>query len=149
MQYFQDTATQNMWAFDADVVVTDTNGIYSFTASHGASLSNVPTTLQPITAAAHQTWATNQEATAAAALTALPDPSGFIAAVKSALGGPVGILGLSQTLQYAILLTIIAINEKNYADAQAIIISQETALGAIYGDIKSAVATYKLPITLP
>lgn len=149
MRYFQDSATSKPWAFDDDVVVTDTNGVYSFTAAHGARFST-PTTLQPMTAAAYQTLVTNQQAAQAAAAAALPNPQGFITAVKTALGGPVGILGLSQTLQNAIMLTITAINEENYADAQAVIISQETALGAtLYGDIKSAVTTYNLPITLP
>ncbi len=48
MQIFQDTATSKMWAFNSDVIVTDTAGVYSFTAAHGAVLA-VPTTLQPFT----------------------------------------------------------------------------------------------------
>ena len=48
MQNFQDSATSKYWQFEDDVVVTDTNGVYSFTTATGALL-NVPTTLQPYT----------------------------------------------------------------------------------------------------
>ena len=48
MQTFKDSVTQKIWQFDDDVVVTDTAGVYSFTAAHGAVL-NTPTTLQPYT----------------------------------------------------------------------------------------------------
>lgn len=47
MQTFIDTVTSKVWAFESDVVVTDTNGVYSFTAAHGAPLTNSPTTLIP------------------------------------------------------------------------------------------------------
>lgn len=48
MQIFQDTATSKIWAFDPDVIVTDTAGVYSFKSALGAPL-NTPTTLQPYT----------------------------------------------------------------------------------------------------
>ena len=48
MQTFLDTTNQQVWAFEADVIVTDTAGVYSFVAAHGAVL-NTPTTLQPYT----------------------------------------------------------------------------------------------------
>lgn len=46
MQTFIDTATQQVWSFDTDVQVVDTNGVYAFETATGAAL-NVPTTLQP------------------------------------------------------------------------------------------------------
>jgi hypothetical protein len=47
MQTYIDTATQKIWSFDDDVVVSDTLGSgYTFIAPHGAVLA-VPTTLQP------------------------------------------------------------------------------------------------------
>jgi len=46
MQTFQDSATSQVWSFDADVVVTNTGGVYSFQTAAGVPL-NVPTTLQP------------------------------------------------------------------------------------------------------
>ena len=50
MQFFKDSATGKIWAFDHDVIVTDAGGVYSFTAAHGASLAT-PATLQPFTGA--------------------------------------------------------------------------------------------------
>lgn len=47
MQTFIDTITSKVWSFEADVVITDTNGVYSFTAAHGAPLTNSPITLIP------------------------------------------------------------------------------------------------------
>jgi hypothetical protein len=46
MQTFIDTATQQVWQFEDDVVAVTVAGIYSFTAAHGVVL-NVPSTLQP------------------------------------------------------------------------------------------------------
>ncbi len=46
MQTFIDTATQKVWQYEDGVVVTDLNGIYSFTTALGVVL-NTPTTLQP------------------------------------------------------------------------------------------------------
>ncbi len=48
MQVFKDSATGNVWEFDSDVVVTDTNGVYSLKTSFGLAL-NTPSTLQPYT----------------------------------------------------------------------------------------------------
>ena len=48
MQDFIDTATQQPWAFDDDVIVKSADGVFSFADSRGISLS-VPTTLQPYT----------------------------------------------------------------------------------------------------
>ena len=48
MQTFIDTTNQQVWAFELDVAVTVTAGVYSFVAAHGAVL-NTPTTLQPYT----------------------------------------------------------------------------------------------------
>jgi hypothetical protein len=48
MQTFQDTVTLKVWQFEDDVVVTETNGVYTFTTAHGVVL-NTPTTLQPYT----------------------------------------------------------------------------------------------------
>ena len=50
MQFFKDSATGKIWAFDPDVLVTDAGGVYSFTAPHGVALA-VPATLQPFTGA--------------------------------------------------------------------------------------------------
>jgi hypothetical protein len=49
MQNFQNTVDQSLWAFEDDVVATNTAGVYSFTSSTGLAL-NVPTTLIPYTA---------------------------------------------------------------------------------------------------
>jgi hypothetical protein len=46
MQNFIDSVTGKAWAFEADVVVMDTNGVYSFKTAAGVPL-NVPTTLVP------------------------------------------------------------------------------------------------------
>ena len=48
MQTFNDSATQSIYQFDDDVVVTHDAGIYKFTAAHGEQLL-VPDTLQPYT----------------------------------------------------------------------------------------------------
>lgn len=48
MQTFKDSATGKEWAFEDDVKVIDTNGVYSFETALGVPL-NVPTTLQPYT----------------------------------------------------------------------------------------------------
>ncbi len=79
-----------------------------------------------------------------------PNPQNFVASVKAVFGGPVGILALPQTLQNAIVLATMAVNEGNYADVQAILTSQEAAVGAKdFAAIKAAVAASNLPITLP
>ena len=44
MQTYQDTATSKFWQFEDDVVVTETNGVYTFTATNGLVLTT-PTTL--------------------------------------------------------------------------------------------------------
>ncbi|MBA9854499.1 hypothetical protein DEE91_01135 [Ralstonia pickettii] len=46
MKTFIDTATQQIYAFENDVVVTSMGGVYSFKAQDGTTL-NVPVTLQP------------------------------------------------------------------------------------------------------
>lgn len=48
MQLFQDTATSKIWAFEDDVVVTDSAGMYSFKTASGAALAT-PATLRPFT----------------------------------------------------------------------------------------------------
>ena len=47
MQYYQDSVTGNVFAFEDDVVVTDTAGVYSFTTALRVALTVLPTTLQP------------------------------------------------------------------------------------------------------
>ena len=47
MQYFQDSVGGKVYAFNPDVVVTDTAGVYSFATAAGAPLANLPATLQP------------------------------------------------------------------------------------------------------
>jgi len=47
MQYFQDAVTLMVFAFEQDVVVKETDGIYSFATAGGVALATVPTTLQP------------------------------------------------------------------------------------------------------
>ncbi len=49
MQYFQDTTTTppTVYAFNPDVEVTNTGGVYSFATAKGVALSGIPTTLQP------------------------------------------------------------------------------------------------------
>ncbi len=49
MQTFIDTVTSKVWQFEDGVIVTDTNGVYSFKTATGMPLSNTPTTLQPYT----------------------------------------------------------------------------------------------------
>src|SRR5271168_1945930 len=49
MQNFQNTVNQSVWAFETDVVVTETGGVYSFATAAGIALTNVPTTLVPYT----------------------------------------------------------------------------------------------------
>lgn len=48
MQNFQNSADKSLWAFEDDVVVTDTHGTYSFATPTGVTLA-VPSTLQPYT----------------------------------------------------------------------------------------------------
>ena len=48
MQTFIDTATQKIWQYEDDVIVTDTAGVYSFKTAAGVAL-NSPATLQPYT----------------------------------------------------------------------------------------------------
>ena len=47
MQTFKDSVTDQVWAFEDDVKVTATSGVYSFTTPAGVALSSTPTTLQP------------------------------------------------------------------------------------------------------
>ena len=114
--------------------------------------SHLPSGAVSITDAQAATVQASQAASAAAAAALLPNPQGFIAAVKSVFGGPVAILSLPPTVQNAITLCIAAINEGNWADVQAIIISQQAALNAaniaIYPAIKAAAASNNIPITL-
>ena len=49
MQTFKDTVTGEVWQFEDDVKVTNSNGTYSFETASGDALSNVPATLQPYT----------------------------------------------------------------------------------------------------
>ena len=46
MQTFQDAATSRVYAFEDDVVATNTGGVYSFKTAAGVSLT-LPTTLVP------------------------------------------------------------------------------------------------------
>ncbi len=46
MQTFQDSVTQQVYAFETDVIVTDTAGVYSFKTAAGVALT-LPTTLVP------------------------------------------------------------------------------------------------------
>lgn len=46
MQYFQG-ASGKVFAFDADVVASETNGVWSFTTAAGFALSTLPTDLTP------------------------------------------------------------------------------------------------------
>jgi hypothetical protein len=46
MNYFQDTVTNQVYAFNPDVIATVAAGVYSFNTASGARL-NLPTTLQP------------------------------------------------------------------------------------------------------
>jgi hypothetical protein len=48
-QTFQNFADGTIWSFDPDVIVTDTNGVYSFKTASGVPI-NVPNTLIPYTA---------------------------------------------------------------------------------------------------
>jgi hypothetical protein len=48
MQVFQNTVDQTIWQFDPDVLVTDTNGVFSFKTASDVPLV-VPTTLVPFT----------------------------------------------------------------------------------------------------
>ena len=44
MQTYQDSATSQFWQFEDDVVVTESNGVYTFTAPSGLVLKT-PSTL--------------------------------------------------------------------------------------------------------
>jgi hypothetical protein len=48
MKNFIDTTTQQHYAFDDDVLVTEENGIYAFATANGLALSDLPGTLQPL-----------------------------------------------------------------------------------------------------
>ena len=48
MQTYQDSATSQFWQFEDDVVVTESNGVYTFTAPSGLVLKT-PSTLAPYT----------------------------------------------------------------------------------------------------
>lgn len=47
MQTFRDPVTSQVYAFDADVVATNTAGVYSFKTADGVALDTLPTTLVP------------------------------------------------------------------------------------------------------
>lgn len=49
MQTFMDSATNKIWQFEDDVIVTNVNGIHSFKTASGMELTNTPITLQPYT----------------------------------------------------------------------------------------------------
>ena len=49
MQYFKDSKTGKIWAFNDDVVASAVGGVYAFAAPNGAVLAT-PVTLQPSTA---------------------------------------------------------------------------------------------------
>lgn len=53
MQFFIDTVTNTIHAFNDGVVVKETNGTYLFAAPNGDVL-NTPTTLQPYTPSENQ-----------------------------------------------------------------------------------------------
>lgn len=65
MQDFIDSASGALYAFEDDVLVTDTDGVYSFSTADGVAL-NVPTTLKPFsTSAPSHSQIAEQEAAAA------------------------------------------------------------------------------------
>jgi hypothetical protein len=47
MNYFQDSVTGEVYAFNSDVVATEAAGVYSFKTAAGLPLTAIPTTLQP------------------------------------------------------------------------------------------------------
>jgi hypothetical protein len=49
MQFFQDSATQKVYAFEDNVVVTGATGAFVFTSPSGQTLGPYPTTLVPYT----------------------------------------------------------------------------------------------------
>ncbi len=49
MQNFIDTQTNKPWAFEDDVIVDNSGGVYSFKTASGTELSSIPSTLQPYT----------------------------------------------------------------------------------------------------
>ena len=155
MRYLLITLTLLCSIAHADQYYQDTNGNLHFLSTidvinGGTKL--LPSGAVPISDATAQSILASQAASAAAAAALLPNPQGFIAAVKSVFGGPVAILSLPPTVQNAITLCIAAINEGNWADVQAIIISQQAALNAaniaIYPAIKAAATANNIPITL-
>jgi len=92
MQNFINTADNSQWAFEPDVVATNTGGIYSFKTAAGAAL-NVPTTLVPYAGPT----AAQQLATAQAAQTAA-----LATAYQTAIGRPVSYTskaGVAKTYQ--------------------------------------------------
>ena len=89
MQTFQDTATNKIWQFENDVVVTDTAGVYSFATSKGVQLTNTPTTLQPYIIPAPtptQLAATAAQAQTAAMQTACQNATNTPVSFKNAAG---------------------------------------------------------------
>jgi hypothetical protein len=155
MRYLIITLTLLCSIAHADQYYQDTNGNLHFLstmdiANGGYKL--LPSGATTITNAQAESIQSAQQASAAAAAALLPNPQGFIAAAKSVFGGPAAILSLPPTVQNAITLCIAAINEGNWADVQAIIVSQQAALNAansaIYPAIKAAAAANNIPITL-
>ena len=109
MQNFQDSATSKYWQFEDDVVVTDTNGVYSFTTATGALL-NVPTTLQPYTG----TWPVLPTLAQAQSAQSALIKQGFanaVAAIPFTINGISYTLDAAQSKQPADMAIVVAANQ--------------------------------------
>lgn len=101
MQFFQDSATQKIYAFNDDVTAKNSGGVYSFVAANGAPLTSVPPTLQPCAApaapslTAAQQMAMQAQVILAAGIT-ITSPTLGLAAVTFAAGADVWPLVLSE-----------------------------------------------------
>ena len=110
MQTFLDSVTSKVFQFEDDVVVTDTNGVYTFATATGLVLSSLPTTLQPYTIPAPT--AAQLLAAAQATQSALIK-QGFnnaVAAIPFTINGTSYTLDASQPKQAADMAIVVAAN---------------------------------------
>jgi hypothetical protein len=80
-------------------------------------------------------------------ISTLPDPSGFIQAIKNGLGGIVA----ANSVAVAYPLFFAAVQEQHWPDTQALLIDAKTKnllTDQQYLDIKTAAATFNIPVTL-
>jgi hypothetical protein len=116
MQTFQDSITSQVWAFNPDVVVTDTAGVYSFKTAAGVAL-NVPTTLQPYVVPAPPAPTLAQQAATALAFSCI--------ITSPALGltsAPFAIDAASQSHMQAEMIALLNSGGATFADGSASVV---------------------------